>query len=248
MGEARFAIVIPVYNPPPGVAERVIEQARATGYPVFAVDDGSTSESASVLDGIQGITLLRHPKNCGKGAALRTGLAAATQVADWAISIDADGQHDVEEARRLVAAIPAGQRPIVIGWRSGMDGPNTPWTSRYGRAFSNLWIWVAGGHLVHDSQSGFRIYPLPETLQLAPRSRRFQFEIEVLVLARWKRVPVLEVSVSVHYDPPGVRVSHFRPFIDFLRNTLTFTRLIIYRCIIPPSIRTRLAKHEDAIE
>ena len=88
-----------------------------------------------------------------------------------------------------------------------------------------------------DSQSGFRIYPLPESLKLNATARRFQFEVEILVKAGWEKLPVIEVPVSVSYAPGKERISHFRPFIDFLRNTCTFSRLIIQRILIHPFVR-----------
>ena len=88
-----------------------------------------------------------------------------------------------------------------------------------------------------DSQSGFRIYPLPESLNLKVTSRRFQFEVEILVKAGWEKLPVIEVPVSVSYAPGKERISHFRPFIDFLRNTFTFTRLITQRILLYSCVR-----------
>ena len=62
-------------------------------------------------------------------------------------------------------AVDDGQRCLVVGKRQGMEGKkNVPWTSRFGRKFSNFWVWVSGGPLIEDSQSGFRLYPLPEVL------------------------------------------------------------------------------------
>ncbi len=92
---------------------------------------------------------------------------------------------------------------------------------------------------MNDSQSGFRIYPLPEILHLNVAARRFQFEIEVLVKARWNMIPVHEAPVSVNYRPGTKRISHFRPFTDFMRNTGTFARLIFQRVVFPNSIRLK---------
>ena len=64
-----------------------------------------------------------------------------------------------------------------------MVGKDVPWTSRFGRGFSNFWIFCSGGPWVSDSQSGFRIYPIPESLQLGARADRFQFEVEILARA-----------------------------------------------------------------
>ena len=238
----RCAFVIPLYNHAATLAT-VVERAREVGYPIIIVDDGSTDGGAELADQLEGVArVIHHPENQGKGAALIHGMEAAAELADWAVSVDADGQHDPREAARLVAAIPDGQRPIVIGARKGMGpGGSVPWTSRFGRKFSNFWIWAAGGHLVSDSQSGFRVYPLPETLELRPRSRHFQYEVELLVLAAWQGVPVVEAPVKVHYEPKGKRISHFRPWQDFWRNSFAFSRLITARILLGKRERARRA-------
>ena len=235
----RFVFVIPVYNHEARIAE-VISRARGTGLPVIVVDDGSTDATPDVLGRIDGITLIRHERNLGKGAALKTGMAQAARVADWAVTVDADGQHDPEEAGELIRALHGKGRAIVLGVRKNMVGPDVPWTSSFGRKFSNFWVWVSGGPLVRDTQSGFRIYPVPETLDLNVRADRFQYEVEVIARAGWKGLPVLEALVSVSYYPGMERVSHFRPFIDFMRNSMTFARLINQRLFIPRFIRKRM--------
>jgi hypothetical protein len=127
------------------------------------------------------------------------------------------------------AAIPPGTRPIVIGRREGMVGADVPWTSRFGRGFSNFWVRCAGGPRLTDTQSGMRIYPLPAAAGLGVRARRFQFEVEVLVRACWAGIPVVEAPVAVSYTPGRARISHFRPWVDFWRNSETFSRLIFLR-------------------
>jgi glycosyltransferase involved in cell wall biosynthesis len=227
-GKNRFAFIIPVYNHA-GTVAQVIRQAQCMGFPVFVVDDGSTDHTYNQIKDIPGIRIISHKKNRGKGAALASGFCVAAVDCDWAITVDADGQHYPEDARRLIAAIPADARMIVVGVRDGMAGKHVPWTSRFGRKFSNFWVWISGGPSLSDSQSGMRIYPLPEVITLPTKAERFQFEVEVLVQARRKGMPVIEVPVRVNYNPEGSRISHFRPFVDFLRNSLTFTRLIFTR-------------------
>ena len=228
----RFAFVIPVYNHA-GTVAQVVREAQTLRFPVFVVDDGSTDNSYDQIKEIAGINILRHERNLGKGAAIMTGFAAAAAVADWAITIDADGQHYPEDAQKLIKAIPKKNRPIVVGARTGMSGEHVPWTSSFGRKFSNFWVRTSGGPAISDSQSGFRIYPLPEALNLGTKARRFQFEVEILVQATRDGMLVIEAPVRVHYNPEGERISHFRPFVDFLRNSSTFTRLI-FRRIFPP--------------
>jgi glycosyltransferase involved in cell wall biosynthesis len=209
----------------------VVREVLGLGGPVIVVDDGSTDDSAAILAQVPGIRLLRHPVNRGKGAALLTGMRAAAEAADWAITIDADGQHRPQDALALLAVIAPDRRPLVVGRRRGM-GP-APWTSRFGRSFSNFWVRCAGGPLIEDTQSGFRVYPLPETLTLPVKARRYQYEIEVLVKACWQGMDVVEAPVGVAYGDRSARVSHFRPLVDFLRNTGTFSRLITRRVFTP---------------
>jgi glycosyltransferase involved in cell wall biosynthesis len=244
MKKAKFAVIIPVYNHEQRV-EHVIRKTRKLGFPLFVVDDGSTDSSYEKIKGIHGITIIRHDKNRGKGKAIKTGFAAAARVADWAITIDADGQHDPENAVNLIRSVPdrsgeSAARPIIIGMRENMTGEDVPWTSRFGRGFSNFWVRASGGPRVSDSQSGFRIYPLPECLHLRVKADRFQFEVEILAKAAWNGIPVIEAPVSVNYTPGTARISHFRPFIDFMRNSNTFARLIIQRIFLPKEIRRKL--------
>jgi glycosyltransferase involved in cell wall biosynthesis len=233
-----FAIVIPVYNHGPMI-EAVIKNALKLNLPVIVVDDGSTDSSSDRIKNIDGIQFLRHRENRGKGAAIITGFDRASEIADWAITIDADGQHHPEDALNLIRAIPENSRPLVVGMRQGMTGQDVPWTSSFGRKFSNFWVRISGGPAMTDSQSGFRIYPLPESMNLDVKARRFQFEVEILVRAAWANIPVIEVPVSVSYAKGPLRISHFRPFVDFIRNTRTFYQLITRRLLIHPFTRGR---------
>ena len=234
----RCAIVIPVYNHEATIVE-VVRQSLVFGFPVFVVDDGSTDASRERIPDNASVTILRHAQNRGKGAALLTGFSAAALVADWAVTLDADGQHRPEDIPRLLAVVPEGMRPIVVGRREGMQAEHVPSTSRFGRKFSNFWVQSAGGPHVADTQSGMRLYPLKETLNLPVRARRFQFEVEVLVKACWYGVPVLEAPIEVIYAPKGQRISHYRGFVDFMRNSAAFTRLIFGRILVLPFIRLR---------
>ncbi|MFC1814835.1 glycosyltransferase family 2 protein [Thermodesulfobacteriota bacterium] len=236
--KGRFAIIIPAYNHAQGVVD-VVEKSLKLNIPVFVVDDGSTDSTYARILTIKGICPLHHNQNRGKGAAILTGFAEASKIAEWAITIDADGQHNPADALNMIQAIPENKRPIIVGKREPMVGKDVPWTSRFGRKFSNFWVLLSGGPGMTDSQSGFRIYPLPEAMNLNVIAKRFQFEVEILIKARWKKIPVIESPVSVNYAPGTERISHFRPFIDFLRNTNTFARLIAQRILLSLHTRNR---------
>ncbi|MFH0975705.1 MAG: glycosyltransferase family 2 protein [Spirochaetota bacterium] len=243
MNKNKFAVIIPVYNHEEMIAS-VVKNTLQLGFPVFVIDDGSTDNTFENIKKIKGIKILRHNENKGKGAAILTGFKEAAKTADWAITIDGDGQHNPKDALALINAIPQGSRPVVIGKREKMFGSDVPWTSRFGRGFSNFWVRLSGGPAVCDTQSGFRIYPLPEMLAIKTKAMRYQFELELLVKAHWKKIPVIEAPVSVTYSPGTKRVSHFRPFIDFMRNSCVFSRLICSRIFIPAYVRRKIKYSE----
>ena len=238
MNKDRVAVVIPVYNHEGRVAE-VVREALELDLPLFVIDDGSTDATYNRIKDIPSVSIIRHETNRGKGAAMLTGFAAASALADWVVTMDADGQHHPGNVRDLIRAIPADQRPIIVGHREGMDHHHVSWKSRFGRKFSNFWVRASGGPNIRDTQSGFRLYPLPEVLHLHVQARRFQFEVEILVKAKWQGITVLEVPVQVTYESKMERVSHYRGFVDFCRNTGTFSRLILMRLCVIPFIRDK---------
>jgi uncharacterized protein (DUF2062 family) len=107
-----------------------------------------------------------------------------------------------------------------------MEQNSVPAKSSFGHRFSNFWYHVETGISLPDTQSGYRCYPVRQLENMRFFTNRFEFEIEVIVRAAWKGIPVLFVPVSVYYAPAGERVSHFRPFIDFTRISLLNTVLV----------------------
>src|SRR5476651_1904196 len=94
-------ILIPAYNAEKTVLP-VVTECCEQGFPVVVVDDGSTDATGLVLEGLP-ITMLRHARNMGKGAALRSGFEwALTQGFKAVVTLDADGQHDPASVGRLV--------------------------------------------------------------------------------------------------------------------------------------------------
>jgi len=226
----QILLVIPLYNHAAKV-RRVVEKALAADWPVLVVDDGSSDDGLAQLSGLACATL-RFAENRGKGAAILAGAGwAAEHGYAQIITVDADDQLDPGEAH-LLATIAAGQpQGLVVGARR-MDRSNAPGASLFGRAFSNFWVQLETGRELPDTQSGFRLYPVPELLQLVTGCRRYDFEVEVLTRAAWAGLPIYSVPVSVHYPPGGERVSHFHQFRDNFRLTCLHTRLVS-RALLP---------------
>ncbi len=228
MSSLKVLVVIPVYNHA-GTLRAVAERTLAVQPDVLVVDDGSTDGGADTLAGLP-LTVIRHPRNLGKGAAILTAAREGRRLGmTHLVTLDADGQHDPADLPRFLELIRREPGALVVGTRD-FGRAEVPGSSRFGRSFSNFWLRVQTGVRLGDAQSGFRAYPL-EVLENLPLSeRRFSFEIEVLVKAAWAGVPLREVPVSVVYPPD--RVSHFHTLWDNLRLSLLNTRLTA-RALLP---------------
>jgi len=208
----RTCIVIPVYNNPATIEEVVYEALKTTST-VIVVDDGSVPGVALNINEDHSLYLVRHPSNMGKGEAILTGGKMARELGFGSFFVlDGDGQHYPHEIGNFVGK--DLENCIVIGCRRFAE--NVPGSSKFGRRFSNFWIWTETGLHLDDTQSGFRSYPV-SVLELPIERRRYDFEIEVLVRHVWSGGCVEEVAIEVYYPRPGERVSHFDAFRDNLR-------------------------------
>ena len=207
-------IIIPCFNAGRRL-DPVVRGALASGHPVVVVDDGSTDASGEIARAAGAEVILRHPRNQGKGAALRTGFRYALQQGAGAVlTIDADGQHDPMEIPALVAAHVREPQALIIGVRS--FAPDAmPRRSRIGNRISTYWIALYAGRAYADTQSGFRIYPRAIAALPALRTTRFNTEAELLLTAAKLGLPLVEVPVRTIYDAD--RVTHFHGFTDTLR-------------------------------
>lgn len=229
--EKRVCVIVPTYNNAKtlsGVLEGILKYTDQ----LIVVNDGSTDQTEEFLSAFSSITLLSYPKNKGKGFAIRQGFKRATELGfDYAITIDSDGQHYADDLTKFIEGLPLNPSSIIIGARN-MEQSSVPGKSSFGNKFSNFWFWVETGLRMKDTQSGYRLYPLHLLRDINFITRKFEFEIEVLVRSAWKGIGITEVPVRVFYAEKGNRVSHFRPFIDFSRisilNTVLVTLALVY--------------------
>jgi glycosyltransferase involved in cell wall biosynthesis len=217
--------VIPVYNHGATLRE-VVCGALRQGPSVVVVDDGSTDmDVPALLAGLE-VTLLTHPRNAGKGAALRT---AARHLAGLGvghmITLDADGQHDPADIAAFLPHLSPEAMCLVVGDRD-FSAARIPWRSRVGRILSNLLVRLEAGVTVTDSQSGFRAYPVSLLAGLPCRAGGYAYEVEALVRGCWAGVRVVHVPVSVGYPEPSRRITHFRVVADTLAAAWLHVRLL----------------------
>ncbi|HPO13691.1 MAG TPA: DUF2062 domain-containing protein [Candidatus Hydrogenedentes bacterium] len=227
---SRIWAVIPVFNNKDTVVD-VARQARHWLEHVVVVDDGSTDTDVEKLFSGADITVLKHERNLGKGAALCTALNYLHgKDAVYMLTLDADGQHDPNDIEHFLPLLQEDDGTIILGVRD-FNAPNVPKSSRFGRAFSNFWLHLETGQMVEDSQSGFRAYPVNYLAQMKLEGRRYDFEVEVLTRAVWSGLTLKQVPIRVFYPPAELRVSSFRPVLDNVRISLMHMRLVGRRLI-----------------
>ena len=147
---ASVSIVIPAMNEAASIAEVVTRlRAHAAWHVIIVVDDGSTDATADRAR-YAGARVIRHPYNKGNGAAVKTGLRDAT--GEFVLIVDADGQHQPEDASRLVD--PLGEFDLVVGARSGASQASLP--RRAGNALLGRLAGYLAGRTIPDLTSGFR--------------------------------------------------------------------------------------------
>ncbi len=206
-------VIIPTYNNA-GTLKDVLSRTLAQGLPIVVIDDGCTDGTREILSGFKDVTVIAHPKNQGKGAALKTAFRWALEKGyAYAVTIDSDGQHYPEDIPDLLKA--KGERTIVVGSRT-TRGANAG--GSFANRFSNFWFTAYTGIRLTDTQTGFRLYPLHDIPSLRVVGNRYEAELSLLLFSAWKGLSLVPVQVRVNY--PKDRVTHFRPFQDFMRITL----------------------------
>jgi glycosyltransferase involved in cell wall biosynthesis len=210
----RTAVLIPAWQAHDTIA--AVVEALARYWPavegragVIVVDDGSTDGTAERAQEA-GALVVRHGRQQGRGAALRTGLRVAHDLElDAVISVDADGEQPAEEAKRI-AEYPCDGRALVLGVRD-LRGMGAPRASRLSNRISNFLLSVCTGRVLADAQCALRRYPVRETLALDPRDSGYGFDAEVLLLAVRAGLPVVEVPVQT---ASAARPPHYRTMTD----------------------------------
>ncbi len=224
--DLKVCVLIPTYNNGNTIAQVVDDVKKHTGN-IIVVNDGSTDGTEKILEKISGIDVIGYAKNVGKGYAIRQGFRRALELGyDYAITIDADGQHFADDLPKFIDTLQEHPDSLIIGSRNieadGMPGKNT-----FANKFSNFWFKFETGLSLPDTQSGYRLYPVKFYRNTKFYTKKYEFEIEVLVRSAWRDIPVLPIPVKVYYPPEEERVTHFRPFQDFSRISVLNTILVL---------------------
>ena len=227
LDELNIVIVVPTYNNAKTIGG-VLSDIKQYANHIIVVNDGSTDDTAQILSEIEGIEIITHQRNSGKGTALKNGLCKAKDDGyRYAITIDSDGQHFATDIPTFVKEIEATPDTLLVGGRN-IQADNMPGKNTFANKFSNFWFKLETGVKLPDTQSGYRLYPLQlMNVQKWYYTAKYEFELEALVFASWGGVEVRNIPINVYYPPEGERVSHFRPWRDFTRISILNTILVL---------------------
>lgn len=232
----KCCVVIPTYNNAKTI-EGVIQSTLEYCDDVIVVNDGCTDGTKEIIEKYPQLIVVTHEVNQGKGMGLRNGFKKAVDSGfDYVISIDSDGQHYPSDFIIFLNKIEEKPGSLIIGARN-MTVENVPAKSTFGNKFSNFWFWAETGIKLPDTQSGYRLYPVQRLKKIWLFTTKFELEIEVIVKAAWRGIPVIPVPVSVYYAPQEERVTHFKASrdttrISFLNAYLTILALAFWRPVM----------------
>ncbi|MBP1671318.1 MAG: hypothetical protein H6Q22_890 [Bacteroidetes bacterium] len=222
---SEYVVIIPTFNNGSTLRDVLTGVMDVCGN-VIVVNDGSCDNTCEILNQFEGIEVITHNKNRGKGAALNSGFRKAYDLGyKYAITIDSDGQHYPQEIKLLCDSSLKEPETLWIGSRD-FKSDNMPGKNSFANRFSNFWFKLETGITLEDTQSGFRLYPLERLKGIRILSGRYEFELEIIVRAAWRNVVVKNIPVSVYYPPKEIRISHFKPFKDFARISILNTVLV----------------------
>ena len=195
----KITVGIPAYNEEKNIA-KIIVGLKKVADQIIVCDDGST-DSTSIIAESLGAIVLKHPKNLGYGSAIRSIFLKAREINSEAlVTIDADGQHKIEDITKVVKPIVDGQADISIGSRFLDKHDNAP---KYRKLGINIITKVTNSSLsekITDAQSGFRAYNNKVLQTLTPSDSGMGISTEILIKSSSLGFKIAEVPTEIQYE------------------------------------------------
>ncbi|WJK33566.1 glycosyltransferase family 2 protein [Solwaraspora sp. WMMA2065] len=195
----KLSILMPVYNEEARVGD-ALKQALAVDYPCeiefLVVDDGSRDGTGAILESVDDARLrvITHPRNAGKGAAIKTAVDSAE--GDYMVILDADLEYDPQDIPKLLEPVLDGRATVVYGNRTfGSHSAYSFWYVMGNKAVTTA-ANVMFNSYIGDLETCFKLLPLSLYRSLDVRSRGFGMEAEVTGKLLRRRIRPYEVPIS----------------------------------------------------
>lgn len=220
--------LIPAYEPDEGLIS-FLEEVKENGFDIVVVNDGSSEETKKIFEEADAYgSVLVHPANRGKGQALKTGLSFIQNnfpENSIIVTMDADGQHRVKNAKKICEAAEKNPDALVLGSRKFQG--DVPLRSKFGNQITRLVYQLSTGLTVEDTQTGLRAFSysmIPFMLEIA--GERYEYEMNVLLACSKNHVVIIEEEIDTVYLNDNAS-SHF----DTIRDSfLIYKEILKFSC------------------
>ena len=195
----KITVGIPAYNEEKNLAKIIVKLKKMVDQ-ILVCDDGSTDSTCAIAESL-GVTVIKHPKNLGYGSAIRSIFLKAREInSEVLVTIDADGQHKIEDVNKIIKPIVDGQADISIGSRFLDKRDNAP---KYRKLGINIITKVTNSSLsekITDAQSGFRAYNNKVLQSLTPSDSGMGISTEILIKSSNLGFKIAEVPTEIQYE------------------------------------------------
>lgn len=209
------AIIIPAYNPGECLIELIDKLAENQYAKIIVINDGSKSKE--IFEKIKHkAVMLEHTVNQGKGKALKTGFNYCTKNMSniiGVITVDADGQHAIEDINTIYEKLKIKRDSILLGSRN-FDEANIPYRSKFGNKIISKILERKTKINIEDTQTGLRAIPIKYLQELEEISgERFEYETNMLMYCIKNNMQIEEIPINTIYIDKN-KHSHFNVFMD----------------------------------
>lgn len=220
-----IAVLIPAYNEEKYI-DKVLDNCLSQNLDIIVIDDGSTDRTAEIISNFDNKTgkkihLVKHDINKGKGEALKSGfLTALKNNYTGVITIDADGQHKVDEIAGFIEAVNKYNPDIIVGNRLE-NAKGMPFIRLFTNIFTSWIISIIASKKIADVQSGFRFIGCRAMKNIKLETKNFDTEPEILLKAGWLGYDIINIPISTIYH------KNFNSHVNPIKDTIKFIRLIL---------------------
>ena len=196
----KITVGIPAYNEEENIA-KIISQLKDVTQSIIVCDDHSTDNTNKIAKSL-GVDVVIHSKNMGYGSAIKSIFVKAKEIdSDVLVTMDADGQHRIEDLKKILEPVLSGTVDICIGSRFlEKNVENVPSYRKVGIKVLTKLTNVSLKESITDSQSGFRVYSKKAISEITPTESGMAISNEILLKASSLNLRIGEVPIVVLYD------------------------------------------------